>query len=69
MNTYLEIAIEIAAAAGVYFFAHKQGRKHQRKKTAQAIAAKPFELIKPRNYITYVERQSRKRKYTPTQKN
>jgi hypothetical protein len=43
MNTYLEIAIEIAAAAAVYSFAHKQGRKHQRKKTAQAITAKPYQ--------------------------
>jgi hypothetical protein len=43
MNTYLEIAIEIAAIAGIYFFAHKQGRKHQRKKTVKAITSKPYQ--------------------------
>jgi len=68
MNTYLEIAIEIAATVGIYFFAHQQGIKFQRKKTAQFIRHRQSELIEQKKEITYLEKYSGRRKYTPTPK-
>jgi hypothetical protein len=68
MNTYLEIAIEIAAAALIYLFAHKQGIKHQRKKTAQFIQHRQNQIIQQKTENTYLEKYSGRRKYTPTPK-